>query len=74
MSTPPYLQEVFEHLRSGHHLTPEDEPSFSAVLANSDAYATYFAPLGLTLVRHPSAADQSATRALALSSPETVSI
>jgi hypothetical protein len=48
-----HLQEVFDLLRSGRHLSSEDEPAFSAVVANYDAYAAYFAPLGLALVRHP---------------------
>lgn len=47
-----YLQEIFERLRKGHYLSVDDEPAFSAVIANYDAYAEYFAPLGLTLVRH----------------------
>jgi hypothetical protein len=47
-----FLHETFERLRKGHHLSPaEDEPAFTAVAANYDAYAQYFAPLGLTLVR-----------------------
>src|SRR5260221_2961687 len=53
MSELPHLQEVFDRLRRGHHLSPEDEPAFSAVAANHEAYAEYFTPLGLTLVRHP---------------------
>jgi chromosome condensin MukBEF MukE localization factor len=53
MSELPHLQEVFDSLRSGRHLSPDDEPVFSAVAANFDAYAAHFAPLGLTLVRHP---------------------
>lgn len=48
-----HLQDVFDRLRNGHHLSPEDEPAFSAVAADPDAYAAYFAPLGLTLVHHP---------------------
>lgn len=47
------LQELFDRLKRGYHLSPEDEPVFSAVVANYEAYAAYFAPLGLTLVRHP---------------------
>ncbi len=35
------------------YLSSEDEPMFSAVAANHEAYAAYFAPLGLKLVRHP---------------------
>jgi len=53
MSELPHLQEIFDRLRRGYHLSPEDEPAFSAVAANPEAYAAYFAPLGLTLVRHP---------------------
>lgn len=49
----PHLQEIFDRLRRGWHLSPEDEPAFSAVAADFDAYAAYFAPLGITLVRHP---------------------
>ncbi|HNQ87094.1 MAG TPA: hypothetical protein PKM73_00515 [Verrucomicrobiota bacterium] len=53
MTELPHLREVFELLRSGHHLSPEDEPAFSAVASRHDDYAAYFAPLGLRLVRHP---------------------
>jgi hypothetical protein len=53
MSSLPYLQDIFQKLRLGHHLSPEDEPLFSAMASNFDAYASYFSPLGLTLVRHP---------------------
>jgi len=53
MSELPHLQELFDRLRRGYHLSPEDEPMFSAVAANHEAYAAYFAPLGLKLVRHP---------------------
>lgn len=53
MSELPHLQELFDRLRGGYHLSSEDEPTFSAVAANHEAYAAYFAPLGLKLVRHP---------------------
>ena len=53
MTELPHIAVVFDRLRRGYHLSPEDEPAFSAVMANPDAYAAYFAPLGLTLVRHP---------------------
>ena len=53
MSDLPHLQEIFDRLRNGHHLSPEDEPAFSALASNFDPYAAYFAPLGLTLTRHP---------------------
>jgi hypothetical protein len=48
-----YLQELFQKLRTGHHLSPEDEPIFSAVASNYEAYASQLALLGLKLVRHP---------------------
>jgi hypothetical protein len=53
MNSLPYLKEIFQKLRLGHHLSPEDEPLFSAMTGNYDAYVSYFAPLGLTLIRHP---------------------
>ena len=53
MNELPHLQELFDRLKRGYHLSPEDESVFSAVAANHEAYAAYFAPLGLTLVRHP---------------------
>jgi|SRR5438132_5270470 len=52
MTELPHLQELFQRLRSGYHLSPEDEPIFSAVASNYEAYKAYFAPLGLNLVRH----------------------
>ena len=52
MSELMHLQDIFDGLRNGHHLSVEDGPAFSAVTENYDAYAQYFAPLGLTLVRH----------------------
>lgn len=53
MSDLPHLREIFERLRKGHHLSREDEPEFSSLAANYDGYAAYFAPLGLSLIRHP---------------------
>lgn len=53
MNDLPHLRELFDDLRGGYHLSPEDEPVFSAVAANPEAYAAYFEPLGLKLVRHP---------------------
>ena len=52
MNSLPYLKEIFDRLKRGSHLSPEDEPLFSALSAQFPAYAEYFAPLGLTLVRH----------------------
>jgi hypothetical protein len=52
MTELPYLKEIFDRLKRGTHLSPEDEPHYSALAGNSDAYIAYFAPLGLTLARH----------------------
>ena len=37
MSELPYLEELFQKLRTGYHLSPEDEPLFSAVANSYDA-------------------------------------
>jgi hypothetical protein len=52
MNQLPHLAEIFDRLKRGYHLGPDDEPEFSALQARSDDYAAYFAALGLTLVRH----------------------
>ena len=52
MNELPHLKEIFDRLKRGCHLSPEDEPLFSALASNFQAYADYFAPLGLTLIRH----------------------
>jgi hypothetical protein len=52
MSELPYLNEIFDRLKRGYHLSPDDEPFFSALNLNYEAYAAYFAPLGLPLIRH----------------------
>ena len=48
----PHLKEIFDRLKRGYHLSPEDEPYFSVLAAQHESYAEYFAPLGLNLVRH----------------------
>lgn len=53
MSELPHLQELFQKLRAGYHLSPEDEPLFSAVARDHESYAAYLLPLGIKLVRHP---------------------
>jgi hypothetical protein len=52
MTSLPHLREIFDHLTRGAHLSPEDEPMFSALTAHFPAYADYFAALGFELVRH----------------------
>ena len=48
----PHLKEIFDRLRRGTHLSPEDEPLFSALASRAQDYIDYFSPLGLKLVRH----------------------
>lgn len=48
----PHLADIFDQLKRGCHLGPDDEPAFSVLCARYDEYAAYFAPLGLRLVRH----------------------
>jgi hypothetical protein len=52
MNPIPHLREIFDHLTRGAHLSPEDEPMFSALAANYEACAEYFGALGFNLVRH----------------------
>jgi hypothetical protein len=52
MNPLPYLRPIFDLLSRGTHLSPEDEPMFSALAANYEACAEYFDALGFKLVRH----------------------
>jgi hypothetical protein len=52
MNDLPHLGDIFDRLKRGCHLGPDDEPCFSALMARPDDYTSYFAPLGLRLVRH----------------------
>ena len=52
MNAPQHVREIFEKLARGSHLSPEDEPFFSALSANFADYSEYFSPLGFELVRH----------------------
>ncbi len=52
MNELPHLAKIFDRLKRGYHLGPDDEPEFSALRARPDDYTAYFAALGLTLVRH----------------------
>jgi chromosome condensin MukBEF MukE localization factor len=47
-----HLGDIFDRLKRGAHLGPDDEPLFSALVDRYTAYAAYFAPLGLQLIRH----------------------
>lgn len=53
MSNLLYLEDVFQKLRMGYHLSPEDEPLFSEVISNYETYAAQFSLFGLKLTRHP---------------------
>lgn len=52
MNELPYLGEIFDRLKRGCHLGPDDEPAYSTLIARYEDYAAYFDPLGLKLVRH----------------------
>lgn len=52
MTDLPHLGDIFDRLKRGAHLGPDDEPLFTALVARYDDYTAYFAPLGLQLVRH----------------------
>ncbi len=52
MNDLPYLSDIFDRLKRGCHLGPDDEPEFSALCERHQDYADYFAALGLALVRH----------------------
>ena len=48
-----HLATIFDRLKRGYHLGPDDEPEFTALSPpRFDEYAAYFAAIGLTLVRH----------------------
>src|SRR5688572_27137716 len=52
MNELPHLADIFERMKRGYHLGPDDEPEFSELCARFEDYAAYFAALGITLVRH----------------------
>jgi hypothetical protein len=52
MNTLPHLTNIFDRLRRGYHLGPDDEPAFSVLCERFEEYAAYFAAIGITLVRH----------------------
>lgn len=52
MNSLPHLARIFDRLKRGYHLGPDDEPEFSALAAGFDDYAAQFDALGLKLVRH----------------------
>ena len=47
-----HLAGIYDRLKRGYHLGPEDEPEFSALCQRSEDYAAFFSEIGLKLVRH----------------------
>lgn len=52
MNDLPQLAAIFDRLKRGCHLGPEDEPAYTALRERYDDYARYFAAIGLRLARH----------------------
>ena len=53
MNYPPHLQEIFEKLKNGYHISPEDDVLYSALNSERyDDYAGHFAGLGIILRKH----------------------
>jgi len=53
MNHPPYLRDVFEKLKNGYHISPEDDVFYVALNGERyDDYVDYFAGLGFTLRKH----------------------
>jgi hypothetical protein len=53
MNSLPHIQAIFDRLKRGYHIGPDDEPEFSALSSQRfDEYAAWFETLGLKLVRH----------------------
>ena len=53
MNALPHLQAIFEKLKNGYHLSHEDGLLHAALMSDTDNnYGSYFAAIGLTLVRH----------------------
>lgn len=51
----PHLTEIFEKLKNGYHISPENEVFYAALNTNpddADKYAEYFAGLGISLRKH----------------------
>ena len=52
MNSHPHLQELFEKLKGGYHVSHEDGLMHAALMQRTDDYAEYFGAIGLKLVRH----------------------
>lgn len=53
MNYPEHLREIFDKLKNGYHISPEDDVIYAALNSERfDDYADYFAGLGFTLHKH----------------------
>jgi hypothetical protein len=53
MNHPPHLQAIFEKLKSGYHVCPEDDVLYGALNSEHyEEYEGYFAGIGITLRKH----------------------
>lgn len=53
MNYPDHLREIFDKLKTGYHISPEDDQIYAALNSERyDDYADYFAGLGFTLHKH----------------------
>jgi hypothetical protein len=53
MNYPPQLQEIFQKLKNGYHISPEDDVLYAALNSERyDDYADHFAGIGITLRKH----------------------
>lgn len=48
----PHLQDAFNQLRAGKHLSADDGPVFLAIRADYDVYRSLFSALGFDLIGH----------------------
>lgn len=53
MNELPYVKDIFDKLRQGAYITHEQGNLHAPLTERYEAYAEYFKPLGLDLVRHP---------------------
>ncbi len=49
----PHLEQVFQELRRGRHICPEDGPLYWAIRDNLEAFQLLFSRLGFRLEAHP---------------------
>jgi hypothetical protein len=53
MNYPDHLREIFEKLKNGYHISPDDDVIYAALNGERyDDYADYFSGLGFTLHQH----------------------